>query len=270
MKRCLTALFVSAAALLAAAPPCFGISSVETEVFSPAPEVSLDDVSLSLPGSVLRNWTTYVPLRALTAALRPESSLSWENGEAVLEGEELPRLVFRAGEECFWCNGTEIGLTGPILAANGSLLIPLRPLAAVLGAETDWNPDSGATLSTQASEDLYWLSRIISAESRGEPFEGQIAVGNVVLNRVASPDFPDTIYDVIFDERWGGQFAPVRNGSIWNEPAESSVLAARLCLAGATTAAASLYFIAPNLTSNHWVMEQREFVTTIGAHYFYR
>ena len=45
-------------------------------------------------------------------------------------------------------------------------------------------------------------------------------MGNVVLNRVASPDFPDTIYGVIFDDRWGGQFEPVRNGTVYQEPTE--------------------------------------------------
>ena len=52
-------------------------------------------------------------------------------------------------------------------------------------------------------DDVYWLSRIISAESRGEPLEGQIAVGNVVLNRVRSSAYPNTIYGVIFDRKHG-------------------------------------------------------------------
>ena len=101
---------------------------------------------------------------------------------------------------------------------------------------------------------LYWLSRIISAESRGEPLEGQIAVGNVVLNRVDSPDFPDTIYGVIFDDRWGGQFTPVRNGTIYQEPTEQSIQAAKLCLEGVNVAKDSLYFLAPALTNNHWIL----------------
>lgn len=53
--------------------------------------------------------------------------------------------------------------------------------------------------------DYYWLSRIISAESQGEPLEGQIAVGNVVLNRVESDQFPDTIAGVVFDQKYAVQ-----------------------------------------------------------------
>ena len=117
---------------------------------------------------------------------------------------------------------------------------------------------------------MYWLSRIISAESKGESLEGQIAVGNVILNRVDSPEFPNNIYDVIFDARWGGQFAPVKNGTIYDAPSDSSILAAKLCLEGANTAGNSLYFLAPALAGNLWTMEERTYVTTIGTHWFYR
>ena len=94
-------------------------------------------------------------------------------------------------------------------------------------------------------------------------------MGNVVLNRVADGGFPNTIYGVIFDDRWGGQFEPVRNGTIYDEPTEESVLAAKLCLEGANTAGDSLYFLAPALTTNHWIMQNRTYRTTIGSHWFY-
>ena len=148
-----------------------------------------------------------------------------------------------------------------------------------MGASVYWDRATGAVSVTGGtagavpeadSGELYWLSRIISAESRGEPLEGQIAVGNVVLNRVASPDFPDTVYGVIFDDRWGGQFAPVRNGTIYHEPSARSVEAARLCLSGVNVAGESLYFLAPALATNHWIMENRTHVVTIGSHWFYR
>ena len=144
----------------------------------------------------------------------------------------------------------------------------------LLGGTAEWDRyfQGAAVTSPDAAYnavDFYWLSRIISAESRGEPMEGQIAVGNVVLNRVASPDSPDTIYGVIFDDRWGGQFEPVRNGTAYNTPTQESVQAAIACLAGENTVGESLYFLAPELTDNHWTMENRPYVTTIGAHWFY-
>lgn len=220
--------------------------------------------------------TTYVSLRAAAEVLAPEAQVTWEQGRAVVSGDGI-ELVAKPGEASLQSGERTISTTGKILLKNGSTLIPLRALADVFGATVDWVSatstalwHSGDAVAAGGEDDLYWLSRIISAESRGEPLEGKIAVGNVVLNRVASPDFPDTIYGVIFDARWGGQFEPVRNGSIYFEPTEESVQAAKMVLAGADAAGDSLYFLAPQLTDNHWTMENREFVTTIGCHWFYK
>ncbi len=180
-----------------------------------------------------------------------------------------------------WVNGGEIHTGGEILNLGGTVMLPLRALCDAVGGRVSWEgetstvrlstgEDQGPAEQGYSSEDLYWLSRIISAESRGEPLKGKIAVGTVVLNRVASREFPDTIYGVIFDGRWGGQFEPVRNGTVYNEPTQESVQAARMCLEGAREAGDSLYFLAPDLTSNHWTMHNRTYVTTIGCHWFYK
>ena len=154
--------------------------------------------------------------------------------------------------------------------------VPLRSVANLLGAEVefvDW--DSPVTVRDGAEpdwteEDLYWLSRIISAESRGEGLRGQIAVGNVICNRVASDQFPNTIKDVVFDTKNGVQFEPVSNRTIYDEPAAQSVLAARLVLAGADAAGESLYFFNPGLSQGTWVRANRAYHTTIGCHRFYK
>ena len=114
---------------------------------------------------------------------------------------------------------------------------------------------------------LSWLSRIIYAESGNQPLAGKIAVGNVVLNRVNSPAFPNSVYAVVFQQ---SQFTPVMNGTIYSTPNAESVIAAKLCLEGANTAGNSLYFLAPALAGNLWTMEERTYVTTIGTHWFYR
>ena len=67
---------------------------------------------------------------------------------------------------------------------------------------------------------MMWLSRILYAEANTEPLAGKIAVGNVIMNRVKSPEFPDTIYSVIFDRKYGVQFTPVANGSVYNNANE--------------------------------------------------
>lgn len=225
--------------------------------------------------------TTYVSLRAVVQALRPDAEIYWEDGQAAVRAGDL-ELTAAPEQRYLSANGRALYVQDGVRAEQGRTLLPVRVLARALDAQVDWDaatgtvsitPGSGAIEPARSyydSDALYWLARIVSAESRGEPLEGKIAVGNVVLNRVGSALFPDTIYSVIFDERWGGQFEPVSNGTIYDAPTEESVLAAKLCLDGADTAGESLYFLAPALTGNHWTMENRSLVTVIGSHWFYR
>ncbi len=264
--------------------------------------LTLDNAPLDIGATPVYNNTTYVSLRLLTEKLCPDAQVSWENGRATVL-QNGTTLTATPGESVLVLDGKEITLDLPVRLENDRTLVPIRPLAAVLDLDVNWNsstevvsltarktsppvtsskPSSSPTKPTAtdsepakespsySQEDLYWLSRIISAESQGESWEGKIAVGNVVMNRVLSSDFPDTIYGVIFDDRWGGQFEPVRNGTIYNEPTAESVDAAIACLEGANTVGESLYFLAPDLTSNHWTMENRTYITTIGVHWFYK
>ena len=117
-------------------------------------------------------------------------------------------------------------------------------------------------------DDLYWLSRIISAEAKGESIEGQIAVGNVVLNRMKNGEFPDTLKGVIFQKN---QFSPVSNGMIYDEPTSESVESAKKVLVGEKVVGDDvLFFYNPNVVgSSSWIWS-REVVDTIGNHNFAR
>lgn len=222
--------------------------------------------------------TTYVSLRAVAGVLAPNARVAWEDGAAWVRDENLT-LRARPGEQWLTVNGRALYIPWGVRLEGGTTLVPVRTLAQALGGQVDWSPRSGVTLTPgggrpgaapYTEEDLYWMARIISAESRGEPLLGKLAVGTVVLNRVASEEFPDTIHDVIFDRKWGVQFTPVANGTVYDEPTPESLLAAKLVLDGARAAGDSLYFLAPELTNNHWIMENQTYVTTIGCHWFYR
>ena len=257
MKRQLTALFLGAALLTLPAQ---------------AATLTLDGAPLDAGKVPVYENTTFVSLRSLVQELRPGCSVWWENGRAVAQAKDLT-LTAQPGDNALFCNGDRVELSQSVRLEEGRTLVPIRPLAELLGLEVDWIPDTeevALTTPQDQYDELYWLSRIISAESQGECWEGKIAVGDVVLNRVKSPDFPDTIYGVIFDPRWGGQFEPVRNGTVYNEPTPESVRAAQACLEGATVLDDGLYFLAPELTENHWIMENRSYITTIGAHWFYQ
>lgn len=229
---------------------------------------------------VLYHSTSYVPLRTVTKLLLPKAQISWQNEAAVVNSPSL-NLSTQPGNCYLNANGRMLFAKDGIQLINGSTYVPVRVLAKALGATVTWDSatnsvslhkGSGTILSGDAyynTEDLYWLARIIHAESRSEPINGKIAVGNVVLNRVKSPDFPNSIYDVIFDREWGVQFEPTQNGTIYEEPDQESVLAAMLCLDGASVVGNSLYFLNPAKADNLWTMSNRTYVETIGNHYFY-
>ena len=132
------------------------------------------------------------------------------------------------------------------------------------------NQTSSSQANTSYDDDsVYWLSRIIEAEAGGEPFKGKVAVGEVILNRVKSEEFPDTIWTVIFDKEFGIQFEPVANGTIYNTPSEESIKAAKTALSGSNYVGESLYFLNPTIASSNWIVKNRDFYTTIANHDFY-
>jgi N-acetylmuramoyl-L-alanine amidase len=160
------------------------------------------------------------------------------------------------------------------------MYIPIRSLAKALSLEVEWQPPAKVSLRGAArglasaeeyykSDELYWLSKIISAESRGEPLLGQIAVGNVVLNRMRSRDYPNTIYGVIFDRKYGVQFSPVKDGSIYMTATYSSVMAAKICLEGISVSEGILFFMQPQISTSSWILNNRKYAFTIGNHYFF-
>lgn len=117
--------------------------------------------------------------------------------------------------------------------------------------------------------DLYWLSRLIYAEARGESYKGKVAVGNTVLNRVQSPRFPNTVKGVIFDRKYGVQYTPVANNTIYNTPDQSSIEAAKDALSGVNYVGESMYFYNPAISTSSWIPSNRRYYTTIGNHNFH-
>lgn len=116
-----------------------------------------------------------------------------------------------------------------------------------------------------SAEELDLLARIVRAEAQAEPFEGKVAVAAVVLNRIESPKFPDTIREVIYQR---GQFQPVRNGAI-NKPAdEDSKKAVRAALTEMRhIAKEAVFFYNPATATNRW-LDSRTTAVKIGRHVF--
>lgn len=181
-------------------------------------------------------------------------------------------------------NGKKVTLQSPATIVNDRFYVPLRFLSENLGATVSWNSKtltadikSGAAFipghlkgnAPYSEDEIYWLSRIVNAEAQGEINSGKVAVANVVLNRVESPEFPNTVYGVIFDRKYGVQFTPVANGEIYKNPSTDSVVAAKRALLGEDVSRQCLYFLNPKTATNSWIVKNRKFYKTIGNHDFY-
>lgn len=167
---------------------------------------------------------------------------------------------------------TPDGIAGPItqtkLYMSNSSATAATTAAKTTAAATT---SRGTSSREQMSTDLYWLSRIINAEAEAEPYKGKVAVGNVIINRVNSSEFPDTVKGVIFEYYQGiPQFSPVADGTIYNEPNAESIAAAKEALNGTRPVGDCTYFFNPAKSAGTWIVKNKTYVTKIGNHVFYK
>ena len=128
------------------------------------------------------------------------------------------------------------------------------------------NKNSLAASNSSNTSDLQHMARAINGEARGEPYEGQVAVGAVILNRVNSSKFPNTIAGVIYQS---GAFTAVSDGQINTPIAENSTVykAARDALNGWDPTGGAIYYFNPDTATNAWIWS-RPLIKTIGKHRF--
>ncbi len=223
---------------------------------------------------------TYVPFRDFYEQYEG-ASVAWSqsSGQATAKSADVT-VSARSNQNYIIANGRYLYYARNI-NIGGTMYIPLRSAVKTVNGSIDWN---GKTYTATAKigaggiksgdgyynqTDLYWLSRIINAESKGESLYGKIAVGNVVLNRRKSANYPNTVKDVIFDTKHGVQFTPVSNGTIYDEPSAESVIAAKICLEGYTINERILYFMNEKLSTSSWISQNCKYVFSIGNHDFY-
>ncbi len=255
-----------------------GISTKET--------VKHPSVRLYFGGGYIResayliNDTTYIPVRAVTelagATVKYDSVL--RRATVTMKGLEM---TVTDGSYIVFANERPLlSKTPAVILSDGRMYVPVRSIAKALSLDVEWRSDRSVHLSGVCTpllsadayyrpDDLYWLSRIISAESRGEPILGQIAVGNVVLNRMRHKDYPSTIYGVIFDRKYGTQFSPVIDGSIYAAPTYSATVAAKICLEGISVSPDILFFLEPSKSTSAWIPLNRKYAFTVQNHYFF-
>lgn len=226
----------------------------------------------------ISNSSTYVPIRFISEALNI-NDITWNSSSnSVTIKADNKTLVLFVNKNYAYLNNEYINLENNALIVNSRTFIPVRFVSSCFDANVDWDEKSQTVIinskdyvnsPVEENTSIYWLSRIIEAEASGEPYKGKVAVGEVILNRVKSNDFPNTIWGVIFDDNFGIQFEPVSNGTIYNTPSSDSISAAKDALSGSNYVGECLYFLNPTIAKNNWIIKNREYYTTISNHDFY-
>lgn len=226
----------------------------------------------------LQNGVTYVALSVMARQLAPAAQISWDGSAASVVTDQLS-LTAPVGEYYVEANGRYLYVAETVqLTQAGQVIVPLRVVAKAFGAEVGYDADSGVTTVASGSgtiqsggdfynqDDLFWISRVIQRESGNQPMKGKMAVGNVVLNRVADPVFPDTVEGVLAQKN---QFSTYKSGALAaTEPSESSTIAAKLVMDGGVVeeTRGALYF---DSGVKSWAARNKQLIATIGGHNFY-
>lgn len=240
------------------------------------------DEELEYTGYVTQS-TVYVPLRSFCGALNMGAVVSWNESTDTMSVTMTRQgtthtMTAKVGDIYLYVNDRIVYLSTEILSRRGNVLVPLDGLCTAFGISAVREEEVGVHLCTDSlqlcsrgsevydPDDLKWLSHIINAEAGNQSLEGQICVGNVVLNRVANENFPDTVRDVIFSPN---QFCPVKSGTIYCTPDADAIAAAKLCLEGVNLAGESTYFVNPRTGSTAWFREHLTYAMSVGEHDFY-
>lgn len=281
---------------IAAPPPDSEAPVLEIQEPEPWTAIRIDGEPKRSVEYEIRNGVTYVTVGSFVSTLDPEAMVEEANGTVTVSSakgtqvvdaagntanvvEETLNLTVTAGAPYIVANGRYLYAEDGLILLNDSVAAPVRVLAKVFNLSVNFdsveqtvllNHQEGASAYLMPgdyyydSDTLYWLSRIITAESANQPLEGQLAVGNVVMNRVNNPRFPDTIYEVLFQKN---QFTPASSGSIHCEPDVDAIIAAKLVMDGAQVVPTALFFNRAGMPC--YASRNRTYVTTIGAHAFY-
>lgn len=270
---------------ISSSPPPEPSISVPSSSSSPSPTTIVSDTPETLPGVYVNDQrlpsafitefdqTVYVPLLDVVLALHPDAVVTNGNLQTELNSDGLTITVYHQLNYLI-ANDRYLYLPSGVLIENDQIMLPASILSQILDAPMQVIHDSvcftggsGAILSGSQyydPDEVFWLSHLIQAECGNQSLYGKIAVGNVVLNRVASPVFPNTIYDVIFQP---GQFYDSYSGAITSDPSYESIVAAKLCLDGATVLPQAYWFNGAGIAC--WASQNKTLIATIGSHSFY-
>ncbi len=262
----------------------FALAAVSSTAFASHIDIKINGEYIYTDSAVIiENGVSLAPVRFICEGLGAEK-INWNGKDQIVDIDMGTNEVsFNLNEDTAQIGNKKYSFSSDIRVINDRTYIPVRFISEFTGANVNWNdqysnieitlsghtPHNTLIDKTYTDDEVLWLGRIVHAESQGEPMEGKIGVANVILNRVNSTLFPNTIYGVIFDTTYAVQFEPISNGSIYNNPAKDSITAAKKALRGENVVGKSLYFYNPSKVGISWISKTRPFYRTIANHNFY-
>lgn len=232
------------------------------QILSKTPFLRFTAFILSLV-CVISTYTIYIERQENENAIMTLSKIGSRGEEVRRIQTKLKQLGFYNGSiDGIYGSATQkavkrfqssVGITSDGIAGSKTLLY--------LGLDSS---SGGGSYGSYSSSDIWLLAKVIEAEARGESYVGQVAVGAVVLNRVESSSFPDTISGVVYQ---AGAFSAVTDSNWSVSPSATSKKAAQDAINGWDPSYGCLYYYNPAKTSNKWI-RTRPVVTTIGSHVF--
>jgi hypothetical protein len=223
---------------------------------------------------------TMIPIANVVEALGA-SEVAWDEAtETVVIVHDEKRIQLQINNQTYWVDGEEKQLEVPPVIVDNRTMIPLRVIAEELSIVIKWNntmntveivkPELNLSKDFIASnqytyDDVLWLARIVKVEGTGTSYRTRLGIANVVLNRVKSSSFPNSIKSVILDTNYSTQFPPAHKaGFSESVPDVHSWLAAKNALDGSNNVSKCLYF-------NHrpFSSKSNDFYALIDGEYFY-
>lgn len=233
----------------------------------------------------MRDDRLYVPVASVGALFGASVAWDQDNQEVTVHTADGHEIVLGIGVPVVYYDGGRYVMETVPFLEDGRTYLPLRHVADLLRARVAWDKEAQVAALTRidgddhvpallaheaepySEEDFWLLAKITMVEAGYEGYEGQLAVANVILNRVKDDRFPDTIRDVIYA---GKQFPPAHNGLLdKSEPNESVLKAVKDALNGKNNVADALYFHNPKVSGGKF-WSSLDVVTTIGNHRFYK
>ena len=227
--------------------------------------------------------TYYMPLEGLCELAGIHTVSTCEDGVYTIEGEGFS-LYYIGGSQYVRINDRYFLAIDGLVCVYGKVYVPVSLAEKVFNVHAQiedysiWVETDGIHLmdggpnyynDVYGEETYYYLSHIIEAEAFMDPFQGRVAIGNVVMNRVASDRYPNTVKDVVSDRRSGLQFAGTLEDAFQKEPSEDSLAAAAIALEGYNIVEDCMFFVSPDYCDISWFEENTDYYDSIGSHRFY-